>query len=196
MEDTTRMKILRVGCDLDGVVYPYPDALRRWVHQHTGKPLDEMPAAQRWEFYLDWGLELDEYLALHHSGILAGRVFVDGEPYPGAVAALTRLHAAGHEVHIVTDRSVASENDPCRAAAEGWLAQFGIPYTSLTISADKTVAGPMDVFIEDRPQNYDALEAAGMNPYLLHRPWNAEHPGRRVRDWAEFVAVVDNLAAA
>jgi hypothetical protein len=70
-----------------------------------------------------------------------------------------------------------------------WLGYWGIPVTSLTFSRDKTVV-PVDAFIEDRPENFQDLLDAGVDSYLVDRPWNQDFdfdPARRVKSVAEYI---------
>ena len=99
--------------------------------------------------------------------------------------------AAGHELHIVTARDFGSTPDASERATRRWLQEYDIPYTSLTISRDKTSV-PTDVFVEDYLPNYEKLHAAGTKAYLVNREWNAPYDdGRnRVTDIGEFARVV------
>lgn len=190
------MRTLSCGVDLDGVVYDFVAALRSWLNLSTGRDLATMPDAAVWAFFSEqWGMTTSEFLEAMSSGVAAGHIFVEGAPYPGATEALASILDAGHQVHLVTDRALPGLEEVCAAATAAWVARWGIPHTSLTISADKTVLRT-DVFVDDRVENYDALEAAGMNPWLFSRPWNAAHPTtRRVADLAGFAAVVHRLSA-
>lgn len=193
---------LDVGVDMDGVLYNFVAALRDWVHQRTGRPLASLPEATCWEFYAtDWGLTLAEFLGHCADAVNAGVLFAVGEPYPGAVAAMGRLIAAGHRVHLVTDRATTGAPGMAERATRSWLTRYVVPHTSLTFEADKTAmprsrtaASP---FLEDRPKNYDALDAhPGFVPFLWTRRYNQDHPGRHVTSWESFLAQVDTVAAA
>lgn len=168
---------MRIGVDLDGVVYEFVDALRSLLIWR-GRIVEPVPPATHWSFYKDWGLTTPEFLDILCEGI----VFLTGHPTAGAIRGLVRLRNAGHTIHIVTHRSA-------EAATETWLHTHGVPYDSLTFSEDKTCV-PVDVFIDDRKENYDAIEAAGILAFLYDRPWNAGHPGRRVANWAQFTQEV------
>lgn len=178
---------MRIGVDLDGVCYDFAASFRQYLDL-KGNKLD-FPAPTRWEFYEDWGFSLDEFVGLCHAGVDAGVVFKHGAPHKGTREALRALHRAGHTIHIITDRSFGSAGASKRATRE-WLQFNQLPYDTLTFSNDKTVV-PTDFMIDDKLQNYDALERAGCNVYLLDRPWNQdEGTRRRVFSWDEFLAVV------
>lgn len=175
----------RVGVDLDGVCYDFADSLRTFLEGTHRK----YPEPTRWEFYEDWGFTLPEFIELCHEGVNAGVIFTEGDPFPGTVEALTRLHSAGHTIHIVTDRSFGSAGGS-EAATRLWLDGHKIPFDSLTFTSDKTIVRA-DYFIDDKLQNYDELFAAGVEVYLFDRPWN-QHPTPRdrVSSLAEFVEKV------
>ena len=176
---------LRVGLDLDGVCYDFVASVRRYLLT-LGWDAAQLPDATDWEFFRTWGLSVEEFLQICHDGVNAGIIFATGEAYAGVAAAIARVHDAGHEVHVVTDRTFG-DGDASKVATELWLPQAGIRYTSLTISADKTSV-PCDTFIEDRDKNFLALVEAGVDAYLIDRPWNAHVvTDRRVSSVDEYV---------
>lgn len=179
----------RVGFDLDGVVYDFRQALSDHLVAQGMLDCTVDRVHPNWDFYEGWGLDLNGFLKHFKDGVDAGTIFRIGEPLEGAVEATKRLAAAGHTVHIVTDRSVGTEPGASARATAAWLADHGFVFHSLTISSDKTSV-PTDVFIEDKLENYDALVAAGVDAYLVNREWN-EIPGgddrQRVDSVAEFV---------
>jgi hypothetical protein len=192
----TATRTVDVGVDLDGVCYDFVPALRGYIHGRTGRPLDTMPPALTWNFHSEqWGLSTEEFLMFFADGINDGRIFRHGEAYPGTAEALRGLSDEGHRVHIVTARRIPGAEAAAEANTVAWLADHQIPYESLTFSDDKD-AVPTNIFIEDRDDNYDVLERAGHFPWLMSRPWNAHHPGRRVGSLGEFAEVVRRFAAS
>lgn len=185
---------LEVGVDIDGCLYDFVDEIRAYIHTSTGRSLTTMPDARCWTFYKqDWGMTTPEFLAAFRDGVNAGHIFTIGDPRPGALAALTRIASGGHQIRIVTSRSIAGAEEAAAVATRDWLARWAIPHVSLTITDDKTSV-PTDIFIEDNVENYLALDATGTEVYLLDRPWNTHHDGRRVADWNSFADRVDALA--
>ena len=153
---------MRIGIDLDHVIYPFADVFALWVHETTGRSLGELGPSSRWEFYLDWGYELDEFLQIFTDGVDAGFIFRKGLPVPGALDALHALKRAGHSLHVVTDRSVGS---CAQANTEAWLVDHSIPYDSFTYTADKTLVRT-DAFIDDMPGNVLALREVGCAAFM------------------------------
>lgn len=179
----------RVGWDLDGVEYDFAESVRRAV-KHFGMDLPLCYGEPSdWYFYRPWGLSDAEFVDLCHRGADAGIIFA-GERRPNGLEAMARLRDAGHSIHIITDRSFGSHPAVSEKLTRLFLEEHGYQYDSLTFSADKTVV-PTDFFIEDKIQNYDALDAVGCEVYLINRPWNLEDDNRRrVNFHVEFVQKV------
>lgn len=178
----------RVGWDLDGVEYDFAESVRRTV-KHFG--LDDKfrlceGEPSSWYFYRAWGMSDAEFVELCHRGADAGIIF-SGVRRPGGLESMKRVRNAGHEVHIVTDRSFGSSPEVSQEITRMFLLTHGYEYDSLTFSADKTVV-PTDYFIEDKLENYDALDAVGTEVYLINRPWNLRDDNRRRVDTIEAFA--------
>lgn len=185
--------------DLDGVSYDFVTRLGDHAAEVTGRPRAEFVPAQTWNFAMEqWGLDLDDFLGLMQSGYDAKQVFWTGDPLPGAIEGWTRIAALdGIHIQVVTDRPV----DVGAVATTGWLAEHGLSYHSLAVTADKVAAvneladeiGATRILtIEDRDKNHIAYRDAGFDAYLLTRPWNAHvDEDRRCRDLNEFADVVE-----
>lgn len=183
---------LRVGFDLDGVVYDFRKALSDYLIACGRVECNLESALPHWDFFKGWGLTLKEYLELYRAGVDAGYVLRVGDPLPGSVEAIRRVAEAGHTVHIVTDRNVASDPHVPAKHTSAWLTEHNVPFDSLTLSSDKTAAAT-DFFIDDRYENYVARVNAGMSCHLLTRPWNAnlgDSTTNRVSTIGEFVEEV------
>lgn len=188
---------LDIGVDLDGVCYDFAGAVRRHVLATTSRTHQSMPAPTTWHFYeTDWDMPLAEFIDHVNAGVAAGIIFGTGDPYPGVQAGLTELLARGHRIHIITDRGRSGPPGAGEALTRAWLAEHDLPYTTLTVSGDKT-AVRTDVFIDDRPENYLALRGAGVDAFLRSHPYNAHvdtPPGRRVGTFADFTDAIGRQA--
>jgi hypothetical protein len=182
---------MRVGFDLDGVWYDFRRAHSEFEIARGNTHCTLEACDPGWDYFEGWGMSLDDWLRSYAEGVDAGVVLRHGEPMPGAVWSSRRLAELGHTIHIVTDRSIGTDLGSASRATAAWLADNGFVFHSLTFSRDKTVV-PVDVFIEDRLQNADALNAHGTPCYLINRPWNAPHDDDRLRvDTLEgFVAAI------
>lgn len=178
----------RVGFDLDGVIYDFRKAHSEFEIGRGAADCTLEAALDEWDYFLGWGMNLEEWLTSYAAGVDAGQILWRGDPLPGALEAFKTLHERGHTIHIVTDRAIGADPE---AATKAWLGEHGLDYDSLTFSRDKTVV-ETDFFIEDRLQNADAINAAGGRCYLINRPWNRDDDERpRVDSLEEFVAAVE-----
>jgi FMN phosphatase YigB (HAD superfamily) len=187
---------IRVGVDLDGVLYNFGDSVKRyldyigqsdlWKSGPTPKPY--------WDFYKDWGWSGQEFVKLCNDGADAGFIFC-GPARDGAVEAMERIARTGNEVIIVTDRQFGTTPQVSERNTVEWLTQHGIWYDELIFSTDKTV-GKCDVFVEDKLENYDALTAAGTKAWLINRAWNFVDGGdarNRINSITDFATAVEAL---
>lgn len=188
---------MRIGIDLDGCVYSFTDSLRAWLVDN-GYPAAQVASRETcWEFYeVDWGMSLGDFLAECRRAADAGWLFSHGLPLPDSAETMWALADAGHELHIVTDRAFGTTPHASRLNTLRWLHDYGIPFDSLTFSADKT-AVLCDMFLDDRPRNVDALVAVGCDAWLLDngRTDQAGH-GRLIPSWAEFRALAESTERA
>lgn len=184
---------MRVGIDLDGVCYDFAESFRSYLRAADlyknynvveGEP-------DKWHFYLDWGMSLDEFLAHCNKGADLGWIFGWGEPRDSAPDAVNFIKRFGNSVHIVTDRAFGTTPEISENNTKQWLNYHDFEYDTLTFSADKTCV-KTDLFIEDKLENYDALDAVGVEVYLVDRPWNLDSGDsrRRVKSIQEFATIV------
>lgn len=193
------MKTLRVGIDLDGVLYDFADSFRRYLVA-SGKVLEGvLPSGEpsTWTFYEDWGFSLAEFIQICNDGVDAGIIF-RGPAREGASEAVNKIKNLGHTIHIITDRKFGSDPVNSEIATKEWLSEHNIPYDTLTFSADKTCVAT-HLFVEDKLENYDALVAAGVEAYLIDRPWNnvlseRQNPRtkrKRIADIADYAFLIE-----
>ncbi|KAA1425311.1 hypothetical protein FE697_005490 [Mumia zhuanghuii] len=195
------MRKLRVGFDVDEVLYPWVETFRHHLHTTQGWTVDRMPDPTRYAFGPEWGIAeerefLDHAVAAARSGLLHSY----GAPIAGASEVTRRLVDAGHTVHIVTARRYDDSygvNDVLMSSTRRWLDQHGIAFTTLDFETDKT-AVPTDVYIDDRPENVDAICAAGAVGVLMDASHNQDPAcvRRRVTSLAAYAQIVDEVATA
>jgi 5'(3')-deoxyribonucleotidase len=160
---------MRIGFDLDGVLYDFVNALRVYMVHHRGYPAYRLGASTSWNFFKDnWGMTTDEFLSIYEDGVNAGVVFTHGNIEEGAIDLLHSLREHGHTVHIVTHRTIGSK---AQQATVDWLSREGFEWDSLTFSEDKTII-KTDIFIEDKVENFLDLEESGVRSFIMDRAWN------------------------
>ena len=189
------LRLLDIGLDLDGVVFPWRDNMAAWVTLCSGRVLTF--GDEHGDDALNsplGGLSADEFDGYFAAGVSAGFIFGASAPIAGAVEMVQALVGEGHRVHIRTHRDVFGLGAVAEATTRDWLDRYQMPYATLTLDKDKT-GRHVDCFLEDNPRNYDELDAAGCTPVLFSQPWNRKHRGRRVQTHWQFVEFVAALAA-
>jgi FMN phosphatase YigB (HAD superfamily) len=188
---------MRVGFDLDGVLYDFGASVRRYMESIGLKYgwKDNGAEPHTWNFFEYWGMSPKDFVQLCHDGADAGFIFC-GDIRPNAAAAVNIVKKQGHEVVIITDRSFGTTPQVSETHTKLWLKQHGIPYDELHFSPDKTIV-PTDIFVEDKLENYDAITAAGTECWLINRPWNSEgdpDDRNRINDIMDYVAKVEDMS--
>ena len=175
---------MRVGWDLDGVVYPFVESMRHVVLRRTrvGKPL---PTPRQWEMWHDWQMTQDEWDDHFEAGVADGSLFTFGGPMDHGT--INAMHDT-HSIHIVTHRPAAAH-----ATTRAWLREHAIRYDTLTFSENKASVDT-HVFLDDKPENVEAVHKAGGLGILFDQPWNQRAEGlRRVHSWRQFRDVVKEI---
>lgn len=180
---------MRVGFDVDGVIYRFTKAYHLWMNSSLGLSLDPEVEAQTWNWFTEWQT-VEEFMLCMHDSVDAGHLFWQGELYEPQIAQnLTDLHAAGHTIHVVTHRFSGIQRS-AEDATKHFFSENGLYFDTITFAKDKTCV-ETDVFIEDNIHNYDALERAGVQSYLVNRPYNLQKDSRRrVNSVNEFTKLV------
>lgn len=190
---------MRIGWDLDGVGYVFGESVRRSL------ALDGIKVAEatdefctHWDFYEFWGMNREQFAEASDIAVNRGICFGPGEGLtrPNFFDSMARVKALGHTNVIVTHRFQGNPGLAERNTFR-WLevesARYGIDlYDEIYFNADKTV-GNCDMFVEDNLGNYDKLVAAGVDAYLINRPWNAPYTDDRLRidDVSEYADMVE-----
>ena len=158
---------MRIAVDVDSTLHHYWDVLSEVSQRRFGIDLP-------YEEQLTWGItrlkpeQLEVAIAETHSDerIRAGR------PYPGAVEAIGRWHAAGHFIHVTSHRETR-----CQGATADWLAAVGLPFDELYCSFDKVARCAeidIDVLIDDAPHDLIRALERGIVAATLRHPWNRD----------------------
>ena len=151
------------------------------------------------------GDEIDQLMDLAHKQEFLAKL----EPVPGAVEAVKKLRAEGHEVVIVTGRP-----SYCHEGSILWLKSCGLEWMEV-VYVDKYGRAPkvlppsaprmlnldefcelsFDIAIDDSPTALDLLAALkGCQPVIYSRPWNTSYkpPSAMLRcsTWAEILVGV------
>ena len=187
-----------VGFDIDGCIDNFGEGVHDtlkarglghlWKSGPTKKPY--------WNFYQDWGWNFAQFKELVDWGVDHGYIF-NGNWREGGIDAIRRVVALGHQVVFITDRGFGSDPTNSHRNTINAFARAGIVYDELIFSADKTCR-EVDVMVEDKLENYDALVAAGTPTYLINRPWNEVEGGdtrNRINSIEDYADEIEKITA-
>lgn len=193
--------VLDVGHDLDGCHFRFE---RSWYNAaailgHLNPGAQPFIESRTWAFYEAYGMDAERFLKVCNQAADEGLLWC-GPVMPGGKDAWLDIAADGHRIHVKTDRSFGADPVVSEVATRIWLRSNGLPYDTLTFTADKTQGPRCDVMIEDKLANYDALDAAGVQVWLLDQAWNQDDGTRRRMfshdEWLTRVRYLASVKAA
>ena len=156
--------------DIDSTLHPMNKQFVRVLHEDFGIDISE-DSIEGWDFMTRLGLNAAQVRAVI-ARCHADNEIENAEPYPGAIAALSRWAADGVRIHVVSDRRPHTE-----AATRRWLDKIGLPMAALAIGnrINKITyarAHKLDLIIDDKPSLIEALAAEGIPAATLIHPYN------------------------
>lgn len=186
---------MRVGCDSDGVIDNFGEGVKDTLFaRDLGHLWKSGPTKKSfWNFYEDWGWTFQQFKELVDWGVDEGYIFT-GHWRPNAIESLARIKNLGHELIIITDRSFGTDPLNSQSNTIEAFRYAGIEYDEIHFTADKTSI-PVDVMVEDKIENFVALEAAGTKTFLITRSWNEDfgpHP-LRINDISDYADAVESM---
>jgi phosphoglycolate phosphatase-like HAD superfamily hydrolase len=128
------MRTLDVLIDIDGVLYPFPEVFTPYASVQLGREL--ALDTTRWEFYEEWGVDYAAFVELVTQGVNERQLWWEGAPYVDVPAAVARLRAGGHRLHLVTARDITGA-EAAMAATNHWLALLDLVVESVNLAQDK-----------------------------------------------------------
>lgn len=170
------------GFDCDGILYNFTEGFGFCIPEHRRGEEPEV-----YGLGTAWGFTAEEFMAHARKGVEDRLLFWTGTPYPEAAEVLRELRQEGHTVKILTHRGAFGEGEALsREATEHWFLINELEYDELHLVEDKTSV-PTEAMIEDKIENFLALEASGIDAYLMDRPWNSKlQTEKRVHSLREF----------
>lgn len=160
-----------IGVDIDGVLFPWEDAVASAIEDRFGLQLGVMDS---WNAYAERDPEAWAWLWTPEGSEAVLRQ--TWRTYPGAIEAVRAIMEAGHAVHFVTHR------DPCMTAH--WTADYlrrhfhGLRWEGLHVTRNTVAKRRLqtwDVFIDDKPETvWDFLDSTTTRVFTPVRPWNVE----------------------
>jgi 5'(3')-deoxyribonucleotidase len=185
-----------LGVDLDGVCGDYTAAFRAVVAAERGIDPADLPDDRGWDF-AEWGVaELGGFDHVHRTAVLEHRMFRDMPVVPGAAEALWRLSDAGVWIRIITHRLYVNWGHAVAVAdTVEWLDRHAIPYRDICFLGRKPEV-EADCYVDDSPDNIEALREAGNQVIVFDQPYNAHLEGPRASTWNDVEQLVAGQVAA
>ena len=188
MPDPSRQFVL--GVDLDGVVADFYSGLRPIAAEWRGVPVDSLPLEISYGLS-EWGLdEVGGYEDLHRFAVTQRALFRTLQPIAGAPAALRRISQSEVRIRIITHRLYIKHfHEEAVTQTTAWLEHHGIPYWDLCFMKDKAAVGA-DLYIEDSPENVEALRADGHETIVFSNSTNRHIAAPQAASWSEVERLV------
>jgi uncharacterized HAD superfamily protein len=174
---------VRIAIDIDSTLHHYWDLFAGAAKRRFGIDLP-------YEDQFDWGISRlrPGQLAACVADTHGAEEILSAQPYPGAVEAVARWHAAGNFIQITSHRALSAH-----PATEEWLRRIELPFDELYCSDDKIsrcVALAIDLLIDDSPLNLRRAIDHGIAGATIAHPWNLdvceEEDVVRAHDWPEL----------
>lgn len=180
--------ITDVGVDLDGVIYPFANAFKKYCLQRM--VVDDLPDPTHWNFYEDWGMDHETFQSWLHDAAVTHQVFSTEPPYDGVIDAWKDLRDLGLRIHVMTARPQSAW-----AQTAEWLSMHNLHVDTLHFGPTKTflraLAADQAIMIDDHVYYYKEAEKVGIIPVLMDRQWNSHKTdATRVSSLAEFVSLI------
>lgn len=174
---------MKIGIDIDGVIYNFPEALRLYLIENRGRKREDLPNPTCWDFFVEqWNVSLSDYLEIYNSE--SEFLFTRGPKIKDyKLQALNRLKEMGHEIILITNRVIhhpdlwTYQERLYRAETytRVWLDNNLVPYDELHLGHEKTKSALcVDYHVDDHWVNLDLMKAANSNlkTLLYRRPYN------------------------
>jgi hypothetical protein len=181
---------MRVGLDVDEVLYPFVDSLRQYLVGIRGYSATSLPVPQEWKFYNTWGLTEKEFNALCHEAADEGWLFSQA-PLDGVIPLLEWTRSTGVEVHLITSRLHGP--DPLAQTLD-WVDMWSIPCDYVHVTDNKHLID-IDTILDDRIETVVDLRSRDIDACLLrtaHTPPNA----KEILGWENIVDTLEEYLTA
>jgi len=183
--------ITDVGIDMDGVVYPFMSAFKKYCIDVLKETTFSEPT--KWEFYKDWGISEDTFKTMLMTAPISHRLFASESPMDGTAIGWAALREEGVTIHVITARPTTAWSQTA-----DWLHDHGLIPDHLHFTHDKTiithVAKEYSAAIDDHLLYHQQLEQAGAFAVLRDHPWNRQHDVNfRVSSLLDFARLVKSV---
>jgi hypothetical protein len=184
-------KITDVGIDMDGVLYPFMDAFKKYCENVLER--SDFPEPTHWNFYEDWGISKKSFDAMLSSASVTHRLFASEPPMQFARGGWEMMRDMNVKIHVITARPTEAWSQTA-----DWLHKHGMVPDHLHFTQDKTIlahtAKEHSAMLDDHYVYYKQLDDAGVLAVLHDHPWNKQHDVLfRVNSLVDFVQLINRV---
>ena len=154
----------RIIVDIDNTLWDFASVF----HERLKKIIPEIPPMDEWawDFYRGYMTEKELFRVVNDIHIIQD-IFV---PFPSAKWFLDTLFKNGYDVVIASHR-----HEEARDATEAFLRKYGLPYSELHLSYNKTILfDSCNAIVDDSPHLLDEARKKGLICAGLLYPWNSQ----------------------
>jgi beta-phosphoglucomutase-like phosphatase (HAD superfamily) len=187
------LKGIIVGVDLDGVCADFYGRMREIAAEWFECGVEDLTENVSYGLE-EWGVKPGRYESLHRFAVLQRSLFETSPMIPGARKYLRRLSDEGARIRIITHRLfVFYFHKAAVSQTVDWLDKHGIPYLDLCFMKEKEQVGA-DIYIEDSPQNVEALRQSGHYVICFGNSTNIHVAAPRAINWEEIYRLIHEYA--
>jgi len=169
---------VRIGVDLDGIIFDYVgEVLRRWNAEFDAS-FEETDMTD-YEIWKSLGVSKQTYMEWYEGEVVEEGLLVDLPPYPDAETFLWELLGPIEELDILPNDIIFLTARDCQysAADTSWaLEQLDFPFKELHFCEAKWRVD-CDVYIDDNPHLLHRFKKLNKELMLLERPWTQHIEG-------------------
>ena len=183
-----------VGVDLDGVCADFYGRMREIAAEWFECRAEDLTENVSYGL-TEWGVKPEKYESLHRFAVLQRSLFETCAMIPGARKYLRLLSDEGARIRIITHRLfIFYFHKSAVSQTVDWLDHNGIPYVDLCFMKEKEQVGA-NIYIEDSPQNVEALRKGGHHVICFGNSTNTHIPAPRATSWAEVYGLIHQHAS-
>lgn len=188
-----------IGIDLDDTINDLATIITKYGMEYNEQHnIQHEINPNEWDFDKAFGwTETDE---IYFRKIYFPKILIEAEPKEKAPEIINKLKEEGHDIIIITARSLDHEPNMIKTSEE-WLERYKIKYDNLVINsqnkAEKCLENKVDIFIDDGFNNcYNVYTNAKIPVYIFNSNYNQKqyHPGiERVYSWEEVYEIIQKM---
>lgn len=183
--------ITDVGIDMDGVVYPFMSAFKKYCIDVLKETT--FPEPVKWEFYEDWGISKQTFDAMMQTAPISHRLFASESPMENVALGWSLLRELGVKIHVITARP-----NTAWAQTADWLHDHELVPDHLHFTHNKTVLAytseGQSASIDDNYNYQQEMQKVGILSVLHDHPWNRHYDvDFRVNSLLDFARLVKDV---